>query len=475
MKSYNSSKLSSHSDNSSHQNNDVIRGRGGDDTLNGGNGNDRLKGSQGNDLLNGRKGNDTLVGNQGHDTLNGGNGNDRLKGNGGNDVLNGGKGNDTLIGDGDKKTSINHNSKINGFDANFELSSLDGTNGFTLNGIDAVDFSGVSVSSAGDVNGDSIDDIIIGARGADPNDNDRAGESYVVFGKSNGFDPILDLNSLDGNNGFTINGIDAGDVSGRSVSSAGDVNGDGIDDIIIGAASADPNDNSAAGESYVVFGKSNGFDPILDLNSLDGNNGFTINGIDAGDVSGRSVSSAGDVNGDGIDDIIIGARGADPNDNSAAGESYVVFGKSNGFDPILDLSSLDGNNGFTINGIDAGDVSGVSVSSAGDVNGDSIDDIIIGARGADPNDNDRAGESYVVFGKSNGFDPILDLSSLDGNNGFTINGIDANNRSGDSVSSAGETPETSPASIPLMVKPLLPSRELKSRIGSKPLLLPKTT
>ena len=114
----------------------------------------------------------------------------------------------------------------------FELSSLNGANGFVINGIDAGDNSGFSVSTAGDVNGDGIDDIIIGARFADANGNNNAGESYVVFGSAMRFGASLDLSALNGTNGFVINGIDASDFSGASVSAAGDVNGDGIDDII---------------------------------------------------------------------------------------------------------------------------------------------------------------------------------------------------------------------------------------------------
>ena len=96
------------------------------------------------------------------------------------------------------------------------------------------------------------------------------------------------------------------------------------------------------------------------------------------DQSGISVSSAGDVNGDGYDDLIIGANGADIN-GSSSGSSYVVFGSGNAFAATVNLSTLDGTNGFRLDGEAASDYSGCSVSSAGDINGDGYDDLIIGA------------------------------------------------------------------------------------------------
>jgi hypothetical protein len=324
------------------------------------------------------------------------------------------------------------------FGPTFNLSTLNGSNGFAINGIAAYDQSGFSVSSAGDVNGDGFDDLIIGARGADPNGINAAGQSYVVFGSNSGFGASFNLSALNGSNGFAINGIAARDYSGYSVSSAGDVNGDGFDDLIIGSRYADPNGMNRAGQSYVVFGSNSGFAAGLNLSALNGSNGFAINGIAANDYSGRSVSSAGDVNGDGFDDLIIGANRPSPNGIRFAGQSYVVFGSNSGFGASLNLSALNGSNGFAINGIATSDQSGWSVSSAGDVNGDGFDDLIIGAYSADPNGLSYAGQSYVVFGSNSGFAAGLDLSALNGSNGFAINGIAAHDRSGWSVSSAGD-------------------------------------
>lgn len=326
--------------------------------------------------------------------------------------------------------------KASNFNSSLDLTKLNGTNGFKINGIPVRSggSSNTSVSSAGDINGDGIADIIIGAPYANPNDRYNAGSSYVVFGKTGDFNANFNLANLNGSNGFAINGISAGDRSGSSVSSAGDINGDGFDDLIIGAPDITTYDQyqnrRIPGAAYVVFGKASGFPANINLSSLNGNNGFAIHNAQYSYRLGSSVSGAGDINNDGYDDIIIG---------QGSSSSYVLFGSPTGFTSTFDTSSLNGRNGFEIVGLEAQD--DVKISNAGDINGDGFDDIIIGNPIRSYNFYDpgtRTGKSYVVFGSASGFAPSIDVSTLNGTNGFTINGINAYDNSGISVSSAGD-------------------------------------
>ncbi|MDJ0655749.1 MAG: Ig-like domain-containing protein [Xanthomonadales bacterium] len=324
------------------------------------------------------------------------------------------------------------------FPANFNLFSLDGSNGFVINGVDANDFTN-RVSTAGDINGDGLDDVIIGAhnatvrrrKGLTVTEFPIAGKSFVVFGSDQPFPASMELADLDGSNGFLIKGADAGDFSGFSVSGAGDVNGDGIDDVVIGAILAGPG-NDPAGECYVVFGSDQPFPASLDLRELDGSNGFVMSGVEPGGFLGNSVSNAGDVNSDGIDDVIVGAPlVAAP---GSRGESYVLFGSDSPFPASLPLADLDGSNGFVIRGPRAFTYTGTSVSAAGDVNGDGIDDAIVGSSIT----GGQVGESYVVFGRNQPFPASLELSGLTGRDGFVVRGVASNGRFGVSVNGAGD-------------------------------------
>ena len=327
-----------------------------------------------------------------------------------------------------------------------EIETNGDTDGFVIEGMTENTFVGHSVSGAGDVNGDGLDDFIVGAYQADPNEP-NAGASYVVYGRPD-VAGIKDGTAIDladvvaDNGGFVINGALEEDQSGYSVSGAGDVNGDGFDDLIVGAPYADPN-GSGSGASFVVFGSAAGVTfELADLTAgaADPATGFVINGVSAGDYSGYSVSGAGDVNGDGLDDLIVGSPESDPN-GVLSGASFVVFGKTDG--AAVELSTIEANPddtpaaGFMINGVAADDTLGrSSVSNAGDVNGDGLDDLIIGAIGDDPND-ERSGASFVVYGKTSG--DVVELSDIQkSNGGFVINGVGEDDSSGWSVSGAGD-------------------------------------
>jgi len=224
------------------------------------------------------------------------------------------------------------------------------------------------------------------------------------------FGSVVNLTSLASVDGSRILGKRQ-DEEANFVFGGCDVNGDKFSDVIVGARKHELTTAILArGAVYVVFGKPGGIGPNLRVADLNGNNGFMIRGADTQSNAGKSVSCAGDVNGDGLGDLLIGATGG-----LASGAAYVVFGKIGGFSAIVELASLNGTDGFKIQGGDF-DRAGLSVA-AGDVNKDGFSDVIVGA-----SPTFGRGATFVVFGKAGGFAPILNVSGLNGANGFKITG-----------------------------------------------------
>ena len=226
---------------------------------------------------------------------------------------------------------------------------------------------GCSVSTAGDVNGDGYSDVIVGAFGYDNGETDE-GRAYVYHGSASG---------LSASASWTAESDQAGAWFGWSVSTAGDVNGDGYSDVIVGAELYD-NGETDEGRAYVYHGSASG---------LSASAAWTAESDQASASFGCSVSTAGDVNGDGYSDVIVGAKYYD-NGETGEGRAYVYHGSASGLSASADWTAES----------DQGDAFyGCSVSTAGDVNGDGYSDVIVGAYCYD-NGEYNEGRAFVYYG-----------------------------------------------------------------------------
>jgi hypothetical protein len=312
-------------------------------------------------------------------------------------------------------------------------SGLNLTPDWSAVGEDTTNYFGFSVASAGDVNDDGYDDLVVGA----PWNNGYTGKAYIYYGSAGGLSAASDWSAI---------GEAEDNYFGYSVAAAGDVNGDGYADLAVGAY----NFNNGVGKAYVYHGSAGGLSVTLDWSAVEDGvyNHFSDPVASAGDINGDgyadlavgtsnanrayvyhgsanglsaapdwsaefgwsvSVASAGDVNGDGYSDLVVG-------DTTYFGNAYVYHGSASGLGAVPDWSAA-GEAEFSY--------FGESVSSVGDVNGDGYDDLAIGASGYITS----TGKAYVYHGSTSG----LSLSS-----DWTANGEDIYDHFGHSVAAAGD-------------------------------------
>jgi hypothetical protein len=258
---------------------------------------------------------------------------------------------------------------------------------------------GYSVASAGDVNGDGYSDVIVGAPFYDAGTSDE-GAAFVFLGSQGG---IGDGNPLSAHAQLEGDQFEA--QMGRCVASAGDVNGDGYADVIVGANLYDA-DQASEGAAFVFLGSASG---IPDGNPATAH--AQLESDQAGATLGRSVASAGDVNGDGYADVIVGAEGYDAGESNE-GAAFVFLGSATGI--------ADGNPDTAHAQLESDQIDahfGYSVASAGDVNGDGYSDVIAGGQLYDGGHSDE-GVALVFLGSPDGIasgDPLSAHARLEAN------------------------------------------------------------
>ena len=272
-----------------------------------------------------------------------------------------------------------------------------------------LDRAGSAVAAAGDVDGDGLDDLLVGAS-QENTGGQGAGAAYLVRG------PVLGDQSLADADAKLI-GEAAGDYAGCAVAPAGDQDGDGRDDALVGAFG-----RGGAGEStgaaYLIFGAPTGQVSLATAGAL-------LLGEEDGDRAGYAVAGGEDADGDGETDLLIGAPRAAA-DHGGPGIAYLVRGPVLGGDLELELADL------RLRGESAGSEAGYAVAFAGDLDGDGHQELLIGAPGESTN-HDGAGAVYVVDGALTGEVTMAVSPGI-----AVLRGIEDDARAGSSVSRAGD-------------------------------------
>jgi hypothetical protein len=305
----------------------------------------------------------------------------------------------------------------------FDIDSADAVFQFTGNdldgGVDPLDQTGFGINRVGDLDGDGHDDLMIGANWARTDGGRNAGATYLFYGDpENPFSGDIDVSTADA----VLIGTNLNDNSGWAIAPELDFDGDGRNDLLITA--------TGNGTSYLFYGDAAAPRMTGEISLADAD--LKISGGGIGDFTGESVT-AGDFNGDGTDDLVIGAGRADIEGLINAGKAYIILGVrgDDRREGQFNLSDAD----LIVSGDREGVATGNAVASAGDVNGDGLDDLLVSAPYADPPGTVNAGETHLIYGRMDPafYNGVLNLSETDAvflGNWYSL--------SGSAVSSAGD-------------------------------------
>ncbi|MAL97468.1 MAG: hypothetical protein CL583_03365 [Alteromonadaceae bacterium] len=338
--------------------------------------------------------------------------------------------------------SLSFNRNISAVATVLDITGLSAANGFFVRGHDGGEFFGSALAAGGDVNGDGFEDYLVSVSEFDENGVD-SGAVWVVYGRPGSTRANINLGTFGIADGFRIIGFDSNETLGTASSMSGELNGDGLDDIVLGAG--DSNEGALSGGAiYVIWGKAQATRSDIWLSSLSSSDGFDILAHESGQHLGSSTETdplpvrlldhSGDFNGDGINDLVIGHPLSDV-DGTNSGVAYVILGTSSATRSRISLGAL-GSQGFRIRtGGASAQYLGNSVRFIGDYNGDGRNDLIIGEVDSDTSAS-NAGRAYLIFGQSGASFADIAVSSLDGLNGFALTSNTASARLGSDITGA---------------------------------------